>query len=121
MHDKARAGRLVFLLAVLLAVFGWLTPALPGHVGGGAPHQVLLLAQEPAAVPESDTEFPQARPAPTASPTLAASPSDGSWAVHAPYPSAGLPAGLWFENVAENSGTPVAAESATRSRAPPSV
>lgn len=121
MHEKARAGRLVFLLAVLLAVFGWLTPALPGPVGGGPPHQLLLLAEEPAAVAESDTDFPLARPTPTSSPTLAASPSDGSWAVHAPHPSAGLAAGLWFDHVAENSGTPVAAESATRSRAPPSI
>ncbi|GAA5121914.1 hypothetical protein [Haloechinothrix salitolerans] len=121
MHEKARAGRLAFPLAVLLAVFGWLTPALLGSAGGGSPHQLLLLAEEPAAVPESDTDFPQARPIPLSSPTLAASPSEGSWAVHAPHPSAGLPAGLWFDHVAENSGTPVAAESATRSRAPPSV
>ncbi len=121
MHEKARAGRLVFLLALLLAVFGWLTPALPGPIGGGAAQQLMVLAEEPAAVPGSDSECPQARRAPTSSPALTASSSDGCWAVHASYPTADSLASLWLDNLPENSGTPVAAATASRSRAPPSV
>ncbi len=121
MHERARAGRLTFLLALLLAVFGWLTPALPGPVAGGPQQDLLLLAEEPAAVPESDSDCPQARRAPTSSPALAASSSDGCWAVHASYPTAASLASLWLDTLPENSGTPVAAATASRSRAPPSV